>query len=345
MSDDLLPCPFCGGEAYLRDDVSHSTAYFVGCSTKDCFGEIHWGQTAEETIAAWNRRTVTLPDDVTKAVEALTSLPAVYAHQINTGVREVYDPLQRFYTMESVLSAVTEATIRNSQTVPVVKECLTADVAKAVEEAGKVVEGVTPGPWTVEHKHGTTRLMMGDDCQMCDETYYPWVPGNEKDWHFIAWCREGVPALIAIVTAQAARIEAVEAERDRQYDENVNRVNQQALAENRAETAEAKVKEMAAQIAELEAEVAKVTSDRAYIIGANAGWEAAVEQGEATPASIAVFNRAEAAETALAAEREKNARLVEAGNRVLAWSDRQGGHGIPVDAENQLRAAITEAGR
>lgn len=38
--------------------------------------------------------------------EALLSLPAVYAHQINTGVREVYDPLQRFYRMEDVLSAL-----------------------------------------------------------------------------------------------------------------------------------------------------------------------------------------------------------------------------------------------
>lgn len=38
--------------------------------------------------------------------EALLSLPAVYAHQINTGVREVYDPLQRFYTMEDVLRAL-----------------------------------------------------------------------------------------------------------------------------------------------------------------------------------------------------------------------------------------------
>ena len=38
--------------------------------------------------------------------EALLSLPAVYAHQINTGVREVYDPLQRFYLMEDVLRAL-----------------------------------------------------------------------------------------------------------------------------------------------------------------------------------------------------------------------------------------------
>ena len=39
---------------------------------------------------------------------ALTNLPAVYAQQINTGIREVYDPLQRFYTIESVLGTLAE---------------------------------------------------------------------------------------------------------------------------------------------------------------------------------------------------------------------------------------------
>ncbi len=62
MSDDLKPCPFCGGEAYLRDDVSHSTAFFIGCSTVGCFGEIHWEQTAAEAIAAWNARTTPLAE-------------------------------------------------------------------------------------------------------------------------------------------------------------------------------------------------------------------------------------------------------------------------------------------
>ncbi len=53
---ELKPCPFCGGKAYLRDDESHSTAAFIGCSTEECFGEIHWEQTAAEAIAAWNTR-------------------------------------------------------------------------------------------------------------------------------------------------------------------------------------------------------------------------------------------------------------------------------------------------
>lgn len=52
----LLPCPFCGGEAYLSNDASHSRAYFIGCNVEDCFGEIHWEQTKAAAIAAWNRR-------------------------------------------------------------------------------------------------------------------------------------------------------------------------------------------------------------------------------------------------------------------------------------------------
>lgn len=50
-----------------------------------------------------------LRDRLARMEGALINLPAVYAHQINTGVREVYDPLQRFYVMESVLIAITEA--------------------------------------------------------------------------------------------------------------------------------------------------------------------------------------------------------------------------------------------
>ena len=44
----------------------------------------------------------------------------------------------------------------------------------------------TPGPWYVEYKHGTTRLIADRIVTMCDETYYPWVPDNDADWHLIA---------------------------------------------------------------------------------------------------------------------------------------------------------------
>ncbi len=60
---ELLPCPFCGGDAYVDgNDESH---FFAGCKTCFCnVGEAydrsampeHMFLTADEAIAAWNRR-------------------------------------------------------------------------------------------------------------------------------------------------------------------------------------------------------------------------------------------------------------------------------------------------
>jgi len=58
MSDmpELLPCPFCGGEAHIWEDPSHSKAWFIGCDDDDCLGTINWAESKEVIIAAWNRR-------------------------------------------------------------------------------------------------------------------------------------------------------------------------------------------------------------------------------------------------------------------------------------------------
>ena len=66
---ELKPCPFCGGEARMREDVSHSTACFVGCAVDDCFGELHWASTRAEAIYAWNTRAAT-PDIPAMLAEA-----------------------------------------------------------------------------------------------------------------------------------------------------------------------------------------------------------------------------------------------------------------------------------
>lgn len=55
---ELLPCPYCGKEANIgKTDFGF---YFVGCSTKDCYGSIlrmsPISQNIEEIIQAWNRR-------------------------------------------------------------------------------------------------------------------------------------------------------------------------------------------------------------------------------------------------------------------------------------------------
>lgn len=45
----------------------------------------------------------------------------------------------------------------------------------------------TPGPWAVVYESGNTQIKSADgESLMCDETYYPWVPENPKDWDLIA---------------------------------------------------------------------------------------------------------------------------------------------------------------
>lgn len=57
MENKLLPCPFCGGEAYL--DISQpagdETEYFtVVC--RCCAAEGPWFNVKGSAVAAWNRR-------------------------------------------------------------------------------------------------------------------------------------------------------------------------------------------------------------------------------------------------------------------------------------------------
>ena len=53
---DLLPCPFCGGEAHTLLDIDK---YAVGCDNDICLGFIGLSwlyDTEAEAIAAWNTR-------------------------------------------------------------------------------------------------------------------------------------------------------------------------------------------------------------------------------------------------------------------------------------------------
>lgn len=55
----LMPCPFCGGEAHIKEVVSAcGNLYTVGCSDSECMGYETWllKPTREEAMAAWNRR-------------------------------------------------------------------------------------------------------------------------------------------------------------------------------------------------------------------------------------------------------------------------------------------------
>ncbi len=70
MSDTLLPCPFCGGEARIEQHEKSKWLAFCddvyGCGTEGWYED-----TPEEAIAAWNRRSPTIPPDVREAIRKL----------------------------------------------------------------------------------------------------------------------------------------------------------------------------------------------------------------------------------------------------------------------------------
>jgi hypothetical protein len=75
----------------------------------------------------------------------------------------------------------------------------------------KALEGVTDGPWKVECIKGSTNLVVGNgEVTMCDETYYPWVPHNNRDWDFIAYARNALPLIAAHITELEAVIDSAE---------------------------------------------------------------------------------------------------------------------------------------
>ena len=54
---ELLPCPFCGGEAVNDIDDETAAPYVVTCTR--CAARTDWQYTPEEAAIAWNRRTPT----------------------------------------------------------------------------------------------------------------------------------------------------------------------------------------------------------------------------------------------------------------------------------------------
>ena len=56
ISNELKPCPFCGGEAeiiYCEDSCCHSQMRYIRCPNLDCNAEV-WQD--KDSIKAWNNR-------------------------------------------------------------------------------------------------------------------------------------------------------------------------------------------------------------------------------------------------------------------------------------------------
>lgn len=94
MSDNLLPCPFCDGEAALdsvevMDDHVVSDRYYVFCF--GCFAESANLATEAEAIAAWNRR----------ATPPYMATPINHVELVNLGFKHAGDGLYYLPVSES----------------------------------------------------------------------------------------------------------------------------------------------------------------------------------------------------------------------------------------------------
>lgn len=53
--NELKPCPFCGGDAELRETSSHD--YFIRCTNKQCASRTrNYHENKNGAISAWNTR-------------------------------------------------------------------------------------------------------------------------------------------------------------------------------------------------------------------------------------------------------------------------------------------------
>jgi Lar family restriction alleviation protein len=77
MTEELLPCPFCGGKPYLANVVM-AGCYYVLCT--DCRMQSDDGR-RDRVIAAWNTRALTPP----AAIEWNTGAPPVHVSDRPTG--------------------------------------------------------------------------------------------------------------------------------------------------------------------------------------------------------------------------------------------------------------------
>ena len=52
----LLPCPFCGGDAEIKQMGTNRVSMIIGCT--DCSCELETGETSINEHSQWNTRTV-----------------------------------------------------------------------------------------------------------------------------------------------------------------------------------------------------------------------------------------------------------------------------------------------
>lgn len=64
MGNELKPCPFCGGEAKIRDYSHPDLDPEIDVFCTNCGGQTFVYETVGEAIEAWNRRAANVPCDL-----------------------------------------------------------------------------------------------------------------------------------------------------------------------------------------------------------------------------------------------------------------------------------------
>ena len=62
LSRQLLPCPFCGGDAHLAWYNNGDKQIVAECENPRCMSAVCGSETAEEAVARWNNRVKTIAE-------------------------------------------------------------------------------------------------------------------------------------------------------------------------------------------------------------------------------------------------------------------------------------------
>lgn len=102
---ELLPCPFCGGEALLGETLDN--AWYAQCAQDDCTPIArHWG-TKAEALAAWNKRAPST--DHEKLVRAVVERCAEVANEEKISAQQMRDAARKEKDGQGALVHAAEA--------------------------------------------------------------------------------------------------------------------------------------------------------------------------------------------------------------------------------------------
>lgn len=86
MSNELKPCPFCGGRAHILQDNDHHGVFFeLGCEKEECLGNrVYYTEPIDDTpvaeaISKWNTRASGLDEGFMRRLENLEHLKPTQA--------------------------------------------------------------------------------------------------------------------------------------------------------------------------------------------------------------------------------------------------------------------------